>query len=166
MTSIPVHIAAYRGKSLMSRAIRAFNWGPYSHVSWITADGTEVESWRKGVTETPGLGANHTPGTVVDLYAVLPLIGRPTVRGHADAAIRANIGKRYDQLGILGFVFRSPSLQRENRFFCSELVFEGLEEAGIRLLERIPAYKVSPTMMTLSPMLVLQRSQEILPHGQ
>ena len=164
MTQVPVHIAAYRGKSLMSCAIRAFNWGPYSHVSWLTEDGTEVESWSKGVTETPGLGANHTPGTVVDLFTVLPLLRKPTCRGMVDAAIRSNVGKRYDHLGILGFVFRSPALQRDARFFCSELVFEGLQDCGVHLLERIPAYKVSPTLLTLSPMLALQGSQEIMPH--
>jgi hypothetical protein len=55
--------------------------------------------------------------------------------------------------GIAGFLFRAPWLQRENRVFCSELVFSRCLSNGVALLKRIPAFKVSPSLLTLSPVL-------------
>jgi uncharacterized protein YycO len=140
----------------MSRAIRCVNWGPYSHASWLTADHTEIEAWRKGVTETPGIGANHTPGTVIDCFAVEGLT--PYLQAEADAAMRAQLGRPYDLLGVLGFVIRNPRIQRDNALFCSELVFSGLDAIGIPPLKRIPACKVFPTLLSYSPRLTYIRT--------
>ena len=146
------HVAAYRGKSLISLAIRAFNWGPYSHVSWLTARGTEIEAWGKGVTETPGIGLNHSPGTVIDLFAIEPL--DHYCRISIDGSMRAAVGLGYDFLGIAGFIFRAPWLQRRDRLFCSELVFSRCQTWGVDLLRRIPPYKVSPSTLAISPRLI------------
>jgi uncharacterized protein YycO len=146
------HIALYRGVSLLSKAIRCFNWGPYSHASWLTADGTEIEAWRKGVTESPGIGSQHTPGTRIDLFTVAGLT--PELRAAADAAMRASVGLPYDWLGILGFLARAR-VQREGRLFCSELVFSRLDNVGLPLLKRVPAFKVFPALLSYSPLLTL-----------
>ena len=125
-------IAAYRGRSAISYAIRAFNWGPYSHVSWITAAGLEIEAWSGGVLQANIIGANHTPGTVIDLFAITDLDYE--TRCNIDASMRAAIGLKYDYLGIAGFLFRAPWLQRETRVFCSELVFSLCLSNGVALL--------------------------------
>ena len=145
-------IAAYRGRSFISYAIRAFNWGPYSHVSWILADGVEIEAWSGGVLQAASIGANHTEGTCIDLFAIQDLA--PETRQAIDLSMRAAIGLKYDYPGICGFLLRAPWLQREDRVFCSELVFSRCLSNGVPILQRIPAYKVSPSLLTLSPVLV------------
>jgi hypothetical protein len=150
-------VALYKGTSALSRAIRCMNWGPYSHASWITKEATEIEAWRKGVTETPGLGANHGAKTKVDLFGLEPSrVYQPEeMQARADAAAREYLGRGYDYLGVLGFVVRSPALERGNRLFCSELIAKVTERAGAALVARIPAYKVFPTLLSYSPRLVL-----------
>lgn len=141
-------IAIYRGKSWLSRIIQAFNWSPYSHVAWIDDnDFTVYEAWRRGVSRAPTPSHNHTPGTMVDLF---------TVKGETPehtAIIRefmqSQLGKPYDFLGILGFVFRATRLQRKTKWFCSELVAEAYATAGIPLV-RLPSHKVYPGMLATS----------------
>jgi len=145
-------IALYQGKSVISRAIRVFNWSDYSHAAWMDpADGTIIEAWhRGGVSHVPAFSTNHTPGTRVELYGVTGETPEQT------AIIRAflldQVGKSYDYLGIMGFVFRSPRLHSKRRWFCSELVAEAYATAGLPLL-RLPAFKVYPGMLAASPML-------------
>jgi uncharacterized protein YycO len=145
-------IAIYRGKSVVSRIIRAINWSQYSHVAWVDdIDGTVIEAWHiGGVAHVKTPSSNHTPGTAVDLFIVLD------EEPHHTAMIReflmAQVGKKYDFAGILGFIFRATHLQRKQKWFCSELVAEAYATAGLPLL-RIPSHKIYPGMLAGSPML-------------
>jgi hypothetical protein len=144
-------IAAYRGVSLVSRAIRWFSREVYSHISWIEFDGSEFEAWVQGVTYTPTFGAAHTPGTEIDLFHV-------GLAGHEHVALltflRQQIGKRYDWRGVAKFLTRRPeSPVDQDRWFCSELVFASLLAAGAPPLLRVEPWKVSPAMLVYSPML-------------
>lgn len=65
------------------------------------------------------------------------------------------IGKhKYDYLGILGFVINSKNLQDKNSYFCSEILFEGLQSVGINLLNYTNANKVTPALLMRSPLLL------------
>lgn len=145
-------IALYRGTSPTSRLIRAFTWSPYSHASWVSSDlSREIESWRKGVT-AGAFGANHTPGTVVDLYEVEGEVDAVSanVEGHMGSAL----GCGYDLHGVLHFVSRRPERPLDQwRWFCSELVFWAYERSGLPLLARVPRWKVSPGLLSYSPLL-------------
>lgn len=150
-------IALYKGTSLVSRLIRWATWSEYSHASWI--DGIhEYEAWhtrgerfKSGVRCVIGLGAGHSLGTVVDIYQVPEL----TVEQAQEIRLFliSQIGKRYDLRGVLGFISRRDSAQYQDRWFCSELVFTALLRVGLPLLSNVPAHRVSPGMLALSPRL-------------
>jgi uncharacterized protein YycO len=151
-----IRILCYRGTSLLSKAIRAFNWGDYSHVAALnTATGEIIEAWHPGGVRKVTLAKHgHTPGTVVDVYRV---------EADLDAAafwqmLEGELGKGYDFKGILGFLARSRT-QSDQAWFCSELVFSVAAHHGALLLN-CPAFKVSPTLLSYSPLLV--REKEIV----
>ncbi|NQT92403.1 MAG: hypothetical protein HQ559_06560 [Lentisphaerae bacterium] len=145
-------IGAYRGKSLPSIVIKFRTWSPYSHVAEIDDfGGGVIEAWRGGVTERASYHEGHKPGTVIELYDVVGVEGekRQAIR----ASLKAEIGAKYDHMGILGFAIRKD-LERPSKWFCSEIIFAKYAEHGIRLLERIAAHKVSPGLVVLSPRLI------------
>jgi uncharacterized protein YycO len=143
-------IALYKGVSKPSRIIRAFNWSEYSHAAWVDDDGSVYQAWSKGVTLTRSISEDHTPGTEVHLYTV---IGEtPETREEVRKFMISQLGKKYDWLGILGFVFRAKSLHRRTKWFCSELVAEAYASAAHPLV-RAPSFKVYPGMLAASPLL-------------
>lgn len=148
-------IAFYKGTSAMSRLIRSVNWGEYSHVAWLDPDhGDVVEAWTDGgVRQVESLSERHTAETVVDLFTV-PLMTRQE-RDMIRQFLHGQIGKKYDWSGILHFVTRRPEHPRDQQaWFCSELIFAAFLFARLELLARIPAYKVFPSLMVYSPILV------------
>lgn len=156
-------IALYRGVSSVSRVIRFVTWSAYSHASWISPNGDyEVESWIHGVQWEPGLGSNHTPGTVVDLFQVRDITVEQD--DHVEAFLRDQVGKDYDWTGLFNFITRKPQTpEQQDKWFCSELIFAAHASAGIRLLRDIAYWKVSPGLLSLSPLLELVRTIEVEP---
>jgi hypothetical protein len=145
-------IALYKGRSLISRIIRCFNWSEYSHAAWIDTSRNRVyEAWNGWVREAPSLHTNHTPGTEVDVFSVPTSPDQQIVIAQF---LRFQVGKRYDYRGIVHFITRrAESAAGQDRWFCSELVLAAYRAAGIDLLARIPAYKVYPGMLAYSPLL-------------
>jgi hypothetical protein len=147
-------IALYKGRSLISRAIRCFTWSPYSHAAWIdTTANCVIEAWSGRVRRVADMSNQHTPGTAVDIFYV-------DVTREQDSKIaafmQAQVGKRYDYRGVIHFITRrSENASGQTRWFCSELVHAAYRSAGIELLSRIPDYKVSPGLLSYSPLLRL-----------
>jgi hypothetical protein len=152
-------IALYQGKSLVSRLIRWFTWSKYSHVAWLCQDGSVIEAWhRGGVRRQPSLSAVHTPGTRVELFQVLTHEFRELNYAQREAVetfLTQQLGARYDFLGILGFLTRAR-MEKHGAWFCSELVTRALNHAGVWPLLRVPACKVAPGLLALSPLLRFQ----------
>jgi hypothetical protein len=147
-------IAFYRGTSILSRLIKWFNWSRWSHVSWIEWDGdkSEIEAWQPTVQHVKHWGDNHTKGTRVDLFDLQDPLSEDE---HANllAFLTSEIGCGYDYFGIVGFILRIKGPARK-RWFCSELIFEGLLHAKRRVLCNVEPYQVSPGLMATSPDLV------------
>ena len=139
-------IARYKGKSVLSRAIRWRTWSEYSHADWVLDDGSVIEAWKGGVRHVMNIQSQHTPGTEVDLFT----LNLTTVQKWAiqDFLIR-QVGKPYDYGAILGFMTRAKS-ENSDKWFCSELIFTACQSAGVELLKRIPAWKVSPGLLSVS----------------
>jgi hypothetical protein len=78
--------------------------------------------------------------------------------GKFHAFLESQIGKKYDFAGILGFGL-SANLECKDKWFCSELVFAAAQYAGIELLRRIKAHKVSPGLLDVSPKMKLQETR-------
>lgn len=145
-------IALYQGRSLGSRLIRWWTFGKYSHAAWVCRDGSVIESTMKtGVHELASLDDSHTDGTPVEVYT-LPISDRQYAE--IDAAMRAEIGKKYDWKAILGFALHAR-LEQRMAWFCSELVVGVLNKCGIFPLKHIEPFQVSPTFLSWSPFLKL-----------
>lgn len=146
-------IALYKGISPLSRAIRFMTWSDYSHAAWVDPETrTLFESTiSHGVQSTPNYDVGHTDGTPVELYSIHYTAEQiQKVRKF----LYNQIGKKYDLPGLLGFLSRK-NMDNPDAWFCSEIVFAAHLEAGMPLLSRIPAYKVTPAMLSYSPLLTL-----------
>lgn len=146
-------IGFFRGVSFVSRLIAAFHRGPYSHVAWICSDGSSIEAWYKGgVVHRPQWHDAHTPSTVIDLFQVWT---SPEVRADIEARLLmlAEQGHGYDWPAIFGFPFRA-NLQSTRNYQCAELIMHACNYAGVPLLQRIEPYKVWPTLLSYSPLLI------------
>jgi uncharacterized protein YycO len=150
-----IFVAAYRGRSLLSRLIQWRTWSGVSHVACIKGDGQVVEAWGgsgpRGVRHFDSWHRGHTPGTNIDLFLF---------RGLSDGQARefwdfqmSKVGAKYDYLGVLGFVARRSALQCPFKWFCSELVHAASVAAQAPLLVGTPSYKVSPGDIVKSPVL-------------
>jgi uncharacterized protein YycO len=143
-------ILLYKGKSFVSKLIKWQTFGPYSHAAWWLRDGTVIEAWHKGgVTHNDSPATLHTPGTEIDVFSI------PGIDDFAvEQFLISQVGRKYDFAPVLrGFIFR---VKRDNpdKWFCSELVHAACDAAGTQLLHRVPDWKIPPTLLSYSPLLV------------
>ena len=140
--------AFYRGTSLVSKLIRFFTRGPYSHVAIQTDDGRIFEAWHSPakVRVIYDFGEGHEPGTRVDLFELTMSFPEKAV-----AHLEHSVGRRYDFKGVLGFLTKRTSDDRR-ACFCSELATEVSIIGGRPALDRVKPFKVSPTMLSMSPL--------------
>ena len=147
-------ILLYKGKSLISKAIRWRTWGDYSHAAWWLRDGSVVEAWHKGgVQRVDSPSTLHQPGTEIDVFDFRGA-DIPVCHPAAEKFLLDQVGKQYDFAAVLrGFTFR---LMRENpdRWFCSELCHAAAKAGGLPLLSRVSDWKVHPTLLSYSTELV------------
>lgn len=149
-------IALFRGKGLISAAIRQQTRGAYTHAAWLFPNGQVIESHFCGgvqLSDSPfvlnGIDADF------DVFAVKCLTGVQC--GVISSFLRARLGRRYDTLGIIRFL-AGVNRDNENRWFCSELVAEACETAHRPLLNTA-AWKVSPETLSWSTELTLVESR-------
>lgn len=162
-----IQIAAYRGRSLISRLIRWQTGSDYSHIAirftgrFNMSDGESaiqitpgdvIEAWVGGVRLNPSLSTLHTDRTRVDVFELKTPLGRSQAETIVDFLLR-QLGKGYAYRSVLRFLTREPRDVERNRWFCSELTFAAFEHAGIQLLERTPAWRVPPDWIPRSPLL-------------
>lgn len=144
-----IYIGQYEGVSFSSRLIKWFTWSKISHTSAVLYRKNEViEAWGGGVVRR-SISAGHKPGTVIHIYRIPCTVNQ---RNKFYNFMESQIGKRYDFLGILSYVTRTK-LENKDKVVCSELVYTGLEHVGIKALQNIEAYQVSPGVLNLSPLL-------------
>jgi len=148
-------IALYMGISPLSRMIRWTNFSKYSHASYVDEDElTEFESAiPDGVREKTFL-ANHTPGTLVDLFDVNLSAGE--LEGLREF-FRSEKGQPYDYRGLFGFLARRQ-IEDPEAWFCSELVFAGFMSVKKPLLLRLEAFKTYPALLSYSPLLKYRKT--------
>jgi len=96
-------------------------------------------------------GANHTPGTPVDLFRIHNLDGYQ--RRAIQEFLMAQVGKPYDFGGVWGFMDRDDKDHNPDKWFCSELVFAACRAADVSIFRRVAAHRVSPGMLAYSPVL-------------
>lgn len=150
-------IACFHGRSPLSWAIRLRTWSDVTHVEWVCPDYAVVGAWLGGVNVNmeadllSNLSKGHTPGTKVDLYYIDGMTCAE--QWIMSDAMKAEKGKPYDFMGILGFMV-AKDIEDRKKWFCSELVDAKLNVSGVRLFN-LPSHKVFPGMFPSSPRLRL-----------
>lgn len=124
-----------RDHSIESLLVRVFCWSTWSHVGIIVGDDV--------LQVLPGRGVHLVPLREVKAAATHWQIGRIDCEREEEITRLAlgEIGKRYDWLGVFGFLLRRR-LERGSRWFCSELIAWAAEQAGE------PIFRVKPWHVT------------------
>ncbi|HHB2481335.1 TPA: YiiX/YebB-like N1pC/P60 family cysteine hydrolase [Bacillus cereus] len=126
-------IVFLQGKSIISKAVRFFDKGKFSHVA-IAMSGTHIleADFDTRVSVVPLDRSEFNIVEVIDLGLNKDERSRVVDIG------RKLVGKRYDYMQIVWYIiskiFRLKGKNRfnnPNNFICSELVFTVLEEADI-----------------------------------
>jgi len=137
----------------MARLIQLQTRSVYSHAALVTENDEVFEAIGKPfpfgkVVKAKSFSSNHKPGEDVDVFEVTT----PYMRTKNMKWLKKQIGKEYDYRSILRFVTRVPA-EKNQRYFCSELVFEYFNVGSLPLLKGIAAHNVSPRDLALSPFL-------------
>lgn len=160
MCTSKIIIGGSKGDSLVSSVISWFQFGnEHSHVFYCVPDTNlenpeVIEAWHEPLLKGGGVRRGtfySSENSVFDLYYI-----ECTEQQAKDfhKFMEDRVGKHsYDYLGILGFAFRSKKLQRNNAYFCSEIIFEGLQSVGINLLNYTEPQRVSPALLLRSPII-------------
>ncbi len=175
-------VAAYHGRSALSRKIQFETNSPISHVSivqlpddvWHPADGVRVnvlyraldtcpvwEAWGvlnpfsrepSGVLKRTGIDEGHTPGTMIELFWIDAPVRIPEATLVGDLDRIVEAGTKYDYVGLMRYKLR---IDRDNpaRLICSELLHSVLSRRGIYLIHRREPHKTAPGDLYISPLL-------------
>jgi len=145
-------IAQYRGKSLISKAIKWQTRSVWSHSAIVFPGYTLVEAWHIGGVRLVRsdnliecLKANHSEGTEVDLFSL------ELEEDKAREFAISQVGKQYDYSLLFNFLTREPA-EVNNKWICSELVAAACSKGGVDL-QRLPAQEFSPQLVGISPLL-------------
>lgn len=133
------------GSGLASRSIAWFSSGHLSHVDALMPDGDLV-----GARSDGGVMARPQNYQKVISRVVFELNTRsPKVDEKFYSFITAQIGKSYDHLAILAFIF-NRSWRDTEAWICSEMIAAGLEHAGVIPPLFLAANKISPVALALA----------------
>ena len=141
----------FHGRGLLSSLIRLQTRSQYSHAAVLFDNNLMVESWQgTGVRDKQWATVVDREG--IDAFEIAGI--------NHDSALKARewcmqqIGKKYDYYAVIRFVTRTrPIGDPVHRWFCSELAFMAFQMAGVDLLKRVPPERVSPGLLSMSPLL-------------
>jgi len=145
-----VKILLFKGKTVISRFIRWQTRSPYSHAALLLDDGRSIIESVEGAGVRERFLTEDDAGGF-DAFMVPGL--SPTQAAAVISFARAQLGRKYDYWAIIRFIDRER-MPENDRWFCSELVFQAFDQAGVKLLVRIDSWAVSPGMLALSPLLL------------
>ena len=139
-------VLLFRGMGLGSALIRWQTRSKYSHAAILLSDNTVVESWQGAGVRVTRIHDWHG----IDAFTVIGMT--PLEWSVVEQFIKSQIGKKYDYLSVARFITRRKGDCPE-RWFCSELVFSAFLHAGVKLLDRVEPWEVSPGLLSFSPLL-------------
>jgi hypothetical protein len=153
-----MYIAAYKGKSSISKLIKFFTRAEYSHVSLVFSNKVELdeefEAWHKspetkwykpfkGYFQQVPFGKNHEKGTEVDIFKVTKLNQEQINQIFYKCREFARKKTPYDIIGCTRFLTK---VNRGNakKLFCSESIMTIFNSINFELLKRVEPWQVSP----------------------
>ena len=120
-------------RDFISWIIRVFTWSKFSHVDYVTSDGTLIGCWPKGGVY------RHSRQASEIVYAEFEVQSKEQF----EKFILDQLGKPYDWGAIFGLVFRMGDLHSTNKWFCSELIAEAAAATGTKLIRK-EAARITP----------------------
>lgn len=148
-------ILLFRGHGLVNATIRWQTRSKYSHAALLLPDFQFV------IESYPGVGVRLrkiTDWRNIDIFEVPSMT--PNMWVDTLDYAQFQIGKKYDWLAIIRFVDRRR-MPKNDKWFCSELVFESVKFSGLNLLNRTDSWAVAPGHLAWSPYLKLERSNYV-----
>ena len=150
-------IALYKGTGFVYSIIKFVTRGEYVHSSIVYDNGKVLEA--KPFTKVAlmnSLSEGNKKGMVIEVYDVPTT---PKQEAIITEFLTRQLGKSYDYLSLIGFVTHTTEQQRKTwgKWFCSELCFAAFRKGGIDLLKRIPAWEISPSDLSYSPIISLEK---------
>ena len=145
-----IYIGVTQGTSLYSKLIKWFQWGnPNVHNFYLYEDGYKKEDpiiiesiIGYGVHQT-NLSVAHKTGTPYEVYS---LEVTPEQKKNLEDFLLKQVGKKYDHIGLIGFASRKDTNDTD-RFFCSELLYQGLLKVGIKLFNTLRPIQIFPSLL-------------------
>ena len=134
--AVAVWLIFTRNHSPTSLLVRAFCWSAWSHVGIVVGDDV--------LQVTPAGGVHLAPLRAVKAGASRWEMARLAFASpeKVTAIACSQIGKRYDWRGVFGLWMRRK-LQREDRWFCSELIAWAADVAGEPVFRARP-WRITP----------------------
>lgn len=133
--TVTVHFC--RSDDIGGRVLRLFLMSRWNHVAIQVGEAVYESIAGKGVVRrTPSVffrSWSRVSSVEVDIDNIHALLG----------FLNSQLGRPYDWKAIFAFPFRG-SWQDQERWFCSELVYEALRVAGGFYPSRLPANRVTP----------------------
>jgi uncharacterized protein YycO len=126
-----------------SKIIRLLTWSSWSHVALLYGDDKVVEATYPKVRETSL--DEFLKGKTLTLCVDLPCSNPEAVI----TAARSQLGKRYDTLAVLAFLWHFRDWEDDSKWFCSELVAYALREGGLPLFREGVLQRITPQHLWL-----------------
>lgn len=141
-----------RGTSCISKLIQWQTRSHWSHALLLFSDDTVIESREFiGVRRLHYLTWLQENGKTP--YEVFTVVATEDQEALMRAYAEAQVGKPYDYLAVVRFVTRRGyAAERDDKWFCSELVFEMIKEGQIELFDRTEGWEVPPHWLARSPL--------------
>jgi uncharacterized protein YycO len=131
--------------SVGSRLIRWRDWSDYSHVDLVLPDG-------KLLGALPDGGVQIRDPYPTRSKLILSIEVSPDKYHSILFRALSQVGKPYDYVGILGFVF-NRDWEDDSKWFCSELIAWLFKECGVPILRTDNTDRISTKDLMLSPYL-------------
>jgi uncharacterized protein YycO len=134
--------------ALKSPGIRAVTWSDWSHAAIVSTSGHLVEAVSNGVLRLSIAGTLIEEDQNVEVLRLKPQYGGPSAANVAAAFAEAQVSHKYASLQALmhsvlaiRWITRGP---KEHAHFCSHLVAQSYESAGVPILPPRPSEKITP----------------------
>ena len=154
-----IRIAQYKGKSWVSKIIKAVTRGEYSHTAIMLADDEIIEAWQgcNRVRVIKNISDGHKAGTPVDIYAIPMTMSEEVIFRRR---VRGKVGTKYDYMGLMAFLFNRARWDRKGKVFCSELFYSAYRHVSPRMFtDTVEPWQVSPSMITRTAIPALLRGE-------
>jgi hypothetical protein len=150
----PFDLLFYRGKGIVSKAVKQFSDSPYSHVALVLDEYHLLEAnWNHP------LSIRHISyrRSDYDVYRVVGLEERQKekIREYIQQTINAGYDYRLVISHVFHYFFKGKLIHDENRFDCSEWIDLAFMYAGVNLLPYRLDSLVTPGELADSDKLIL-----------